>query len=341
MTVLRARGGELERDFTFGVARAALRAALSDASGGPRRTARGRRVAQRAAVRRGGGPADGGAGGEFPFLHGLHWLAANASEQAPLLLAVDDAHWSDPLSLRWLVYLLQRLDELPIALHRDRAPEEPGPQAELVLRIAHHGLTTERSLAPLSDAAVAELVRAELGRSRRGTRAPHASQRRAATRSTSATSSRPLRAGAGAPTRIELAAEPLSGAVLAGSPPCPSPHRRSPRRSLSSGAALRWSEPPRSQASKPTMPRRAADALAEVAILERGRPARRSSIRSSARRSTPTCREARRARAHARAAELLRDGGADPEQVAIPPRRGRRRGRRMGGPGLRRCRRAG
>jgi hypothetical protein len=38
----------------------------------------------------------------FAVLHGLYWLAANMSHARPLLLAIDDAHWADEPSLRWL-----------------------------------------------------------------------------------------------------------------------------------------------------------------------------------------------------------------------------------------------
>ena len=48
----------------------------------------------------------------FAILHGLYWLAANLSAARPLLLAIDDAHWADESSLRWLTHLARRLDGL-------------------------------------------------------------------------------------------------------------------------------------------------------------------------------------------------------------------------------------
>ena len=50
----------------------------------------------------------------FPILHGLFWLTANLSERQPLLLAVDDLQWADGPSLRWLAYLVRRLEGLPV-----------------------------------------------------------------------------------------------------------------------------------------------------------------------------------------------------------------------------------
>ena len=44
----------------------------------------------------------------FARLHGLHWLVANLAERAPLLIALDDVHWADEPSLRFLDHLTRR-----------------------------------------------------------------------------------------------------------------------------------------------------------------------------------------------------------------------------------------
>jgi DNA-binding CsgD family transcriptional regulator len=313
LTVLRARGGELESDFTFGVAVQLFEPLLSQRKSDRDALLSGAASLSEPLFAEGGaGPA--GAGGEFPLLHGLPWLAANASEREPLLLAVDDAHWSDPLSLRWLVYLLQRLDDLPIALIATARPEQSGPQAELVLRIARHGLTSERSLAPLSDAAVGQLVQAELGNA----------GDKLVTACVAATGGNPfyvrdfvaaVRTGADGGDADRLAAEPLSGAVLGriSSLPEPAPALATAVAVLGSGAPLeRVAALAGIEADEAAS---AADALADVAVLERGPQLAfvHPLVREAVYASLP---EARRARAHARAAELLRDGGADPERVA-------------------------
>ena len=51
-------------------------------------------------------------------LHGLYWLAANTAARQPLLIAVDDAHWADMPSLRWLAYLAVRVEDLPVLVSR-------------------------------------------------------------------------------------------------------------------------------------------------------------------------------------------------------------------------------
>ncbi|MGH2883047.1 MAG: AAA family ATPase, partial [Solirubrobacteraceae bacterium] len=49
-------------------------------------------------------------------MHGLFWLTANLAERGPVLIAIDDAHWADAMSLRFALYLARRVDDLPVAL---------------------------------------------------------------------------------------------------------------------------------------------------------------------------------------------------------------------------------
>jgi hypothetical protein len=49
-------------------------------------------------------------------LHGLYWALANLALTKGLLVAVDDAHWADGPSLRWLEYLAASIDEIPVLL---------------------------------------------------------------------------------------------------------------------------------------------------------------------------------------------------------------------------------
>lgn len=60
--------------------------------------------------------------------HGLYWLTANLADEGPLVLAVDDAHWADLASLRFLGHLLRRIEGLPalvvLASREDGLPPE-------------------------------------------------------------------------------------------------------------------------------------------------------------------------------------------------------------------------
>ena len=58
----------------------------------------------------------------FGVLHGLYWIVAALAEQRPHLLVVDDLHWADGASVRFLEFLANRLDALPALLLAARRP---------------------------------------------------------------------------------------------------------------------------------------------------------------------------------------------------------------------------
>jgi DNA-binding CsgD family transcriptional regulator len=92
-------------------------------------------------------------------LHGLYWLIADRCDRGPLALLVDDGHWLDAASARFLVYLGRRIESLPAVLVvAVRRGEMSGPLAALSDRAALVLVP-----APLSEAASAQLVRRELG----------------------------------------------------------------------------------------------------------------------------------------------------------------------------------
>jgi DNA-binding CsgD family transcriptional regulator len=152
MQALTAAGRELERDFAFGLALQLFEARLARAS----EARRERLLSGAADLAR---PLLEGAhtseDGRFAYLHGLYWLAANLAEERPLLLAIDDAQWSDPPSLRFLLYLAQRIGELPmtvvLAMGRGDAPQRD----RLLDELAAHPRTAVLRPRPLSGAGVA------------------------------------------------------------------------------------------------------------------------------------------------------------------------------------------
>src|SRR6202042_965019 len=48
----------------------------------------------------------------FTLVHSLYWLTSNISNTGPIALVVDDCHWADAPSLRFLAYVSARADEL-------------------------------------------------------------------------------------------------------------------------------------------------------------------------------------------------------------------------------------
>ena len=162
VTVRSARGGELERGFGFGVVRQLLETAvvMSDPA------ERARLLAGAAGL---AGPVftDVSAVGEnpdiaFATLHGLYWLVANLAERGPMVLSVDDVHWADEPSLRFLLHLAHRLAGLPVvlALTVRTGDERPNPVLNSLLLEAQSPIIRPR---PLGEQAVANLIRSSLG----------------------------------------------------------------------------------------------------------------------------------------------------------------------------------
>jgi DNA-binding CsgD family transcriptional regulator len=163
--VLRARGSELEADFAFGIARQLFERRLAGAVAGERASLL---AGPATAVRRllYGKSVEASAGdGSFAIVHGLYWLAANLSADRPLLLAIDDAHWADDSSLRWLTYLARRLDGLNLVLLVALRPGDPTSANATLLALRAEAPTILRPVL-LSENAVGALVRATLGSSR-------------------------------------------------------------------------------------------------------------------------------------------------------------------------------
>jgi DNA-binding NarL/FixJ family response regulator len=164
LEVLTARGGELERDMAFGVVRQLFEVVLARR---PRRVRNalfsdaaapaGRLLGTALEVEAASVSAD-----PFQMLHALYWLLANMSESAPLLLIIDDAHWADQPSLRFVRYLLPRLAELPVMVVLATRPVDP--TASLVLaEILVDPLAHVERLMPLSEAAIAAALATTLG----------------------------------------------------------------------------------------------------------------------------------------------------------------------------------
>jgi DNA-binding CsgD family transcriptional regulator len=156
--VLSATGRELERDFTFGVVLQVFeaRVALADDAD---------RAALLSGTARQASPLFNHSLGDtlrepsFPLLHGLYWLCANLAAQRPLLLAIDDADLADEASLRFLLYLAERLEDLPVmlALTLGTAPASAGPT--LLQQVVRHPAAVGVRVHPFSPEASARHLR--------------------------------------------------------------------------------------------------------------------------------------------------------------------------------------
>ncbi len=162
MTTHSARGGELEAGFGFGIVRQLLETAVLGAD-----TAERDRLLTGAAELAGPvftdvGRAQGTTDIAFATLHGLYWLVVNLAERAPLVLVVDDAHWADEPSVRFLLHLAPRLLGLRILVALSVRTHVEGMRADLVSLMLEARPPVLRPR-PLGAAAVASLVRDGLG----------------------------------------------------------------------------------------------------------------------------------------------------------------------------------
>ncbi len=115
-TVLSARGSELESEFALGAVLQLFGPTVAALPGPERdRIFEGAAVLVRDVIEGGFATAPSGAS-LFPMLHGLYWLTANLAERTPLAIVVDDVHWLDEPSLRFLLHLGKRLAGLHVAL---------------------------------------------------------------------------------------------------------------------------------------------------------------------------------------------------------------------------------
>ena len=160
--VLRARGSDLEAGFAFGVVRQLFERRLVSAD----ETERARLLAGSAGAVRSlllGELVEPSAfDTSFAVLHGLYWLTVNLADGRPLLIAVDDAHWADEPSQRWLAYLAPRLEGAAVALLialRRVQPVLMGGSLQVLLDQAQSVVRPEL----LSEGAVGAIVRGVLG----------------------------------------------------------------------------------------------------------------------------------------------------------------------------------
>jgi DNA-binding CsgD family transcriptional regulator len=163
LQVLGARGSELERSFSYGVVRQLFEPLVASLSADERAELLEGAAALAAPlfdpVQVASEPA---ADSSLATMHGLYWLTANLAVRRPLLLALDDLHWCDLPSLRWLAYLLPRMEELAVLVVAGLRPEEPGEDAGLLGQIVSDPLTAVIRPAPLSADAATLFLRETL-----------------------------------------------------------------------------------------------------------------------------------------------------------------------------------
>jgi DNA-binding CsgD family transcriptional regulator len=86
----------------------------------------------------------------FYQLRGLYTLCATLAATSPVAILVDDADLADEASLRFLLYLTERLAELPILVVLSAGNVAPRRAPQLLGYVARHSRTSRCRLEPLS-----------------------------------------------------------------------------------------------------------------------------------------------------------------------------------------------
>jgi DNA-binding NarL/FixJ family response regulator len=161
-----ARGLELERDTPFGVALQLLAPVLAGLDGPSRAELLDGPARFAAPLFEGRASSEDAGLDASELVLGLYWLMCNVlrvradqEAPAPAVLCIDDAHWSDRTSLRFLAQLAGQLDRLPLAIVLSAPSREALAPPELA---ALRGLSGSRTLRPrpLTTEAVQQLIAA-------------------------------------------------------------------------------------------------------------------------------------------------------------------------------------
>lgn len=275
-------------------------------------------------------PVLGGAAGIPPtigedrilsLIHGLYWLCANLADREPLLLIVDDAHWADSPSLRFLHYVARRLDGLNAALIAAARPTDRGTRTgELLAALAAEPTCASLEPQGLSAEAVARLVGHELGEvNPEFAAACHRLSkgnplyllellRSARARGIDLTDG-------GARQLAELRPEGVADSVLSRLAGLGDQAKRIAEVAAVGGGRLKLRDAATLAEVEVEAARAAADALAGASILDSGEPLRFSHplVQGAVYGSVS---EAERSGLHLRIAKLLRDGGAPRSAIA-------------------------
>ncbi|KKD06838.1 helix-turn-helix transcriptional regulator [Streptomyces sp. WM6386] len=163
-TVLSARGGDQEQRVAFHVARQLLQPQFAGAAEADLLARLGSWYDIVGPALGLCAPTDGAPPDQQGLRDGLDWVLTHlAVRRAPMVLVLDDAHWADPESLRWLAAFAPRAEELPLLLVVGYRPDELPDHAESFRGLPGRAGGRPIDLEPLSAVAVAGLVREALG----------------------------------------------------------------------------------------------------------------------------------------------------------------------------------
>jgi DNA-binding NarL/FixJ family response regulator len=160
MRALRAWAGPLEQQAGWGVARQ-LFAPVSEEPDWSSLAVGAAALSRRVLDPDPGAPAPTG-DAVHAAAHGLTWLACGLAERTPTLLVVDDVHWADIPTLRWLAQLSRQLDELPLGVLCAVRSGEPVQRPDVLAELLAAAPAPPVRPRPLGPEAVASIVGARM-----------------------------------------------------------------------------------------------------------------------------------------------------------------------------------
>ncbi|MFJ9904689.1 ATP-binding protein [Streptomyces sp. NPDC101152] len=163
-TVLSARGGDQEQRVAFHVARQLLQPQFAGSAETDLRASLGSWYDIVGPALGLSAPTAAAPPDQQGLRDGLDWVLTHlAVLRAPMVLVLDDAHWGDPESLRWLAGFAPRAEQLPLLVVVAYRPDELPDHAESLRGLPGRAGGRPLDLEPLSAPAVAHLVRDTLG----------------------------------------------------------------------------------------------------------------------------------------------------------------------------------
>jgi DNA-binding CsgD family transcriptional regulator len=162
-----ARAGELERDLGWSVAVDVIEGLMGDRGPSDRAALLAGRARHAATVLSDDRAFDDGdrpaAAQQAAIVAALTLVVSRVAADRPLVVVIDDLHWADGPSLRWLCHLAARVQRMSALLVVAFRPREPG--ASELLADLDAAASTTLTPAPLTRAATARLVDSALDHS--------------------------------------------------------------------------------------------------------------------------------------------------------------------------------
>jgi len=116
LATLNAQAAEIEQGYAFGLVRQLLEPVMLDRGAGATKLLAGAAAGAAPVFSPSAGDPEPRADQDLATLQGLYSLLAKLARERPLLLCLDDLQWTDEPSLRFLLFLLRRVESSPILL---------------------------------------------------------------------------------------------------------------------------------------------------------------------------------------------------------------------------------